>query len=151
MPQHHQSCVFSANKCMWLFPIPTKGGGSSWGGRGPTAAPACQAELLTALFMFQKLSWERQDIIQDADGVATQRLLPSSLENIGKSLLWKECKDAHRSEERWLRFPSGARWVSVGGRVYVFSATEQMIKYLRKKDKWLQSLFWVGPQAHITH
>lgn len=65
------------------------GGGTSWGGRRAAAAPACQAELLTALFMFQKLNGECQDIIQDADGVATQRLLPSSLENIGKFFVMK--------------------------------------------------------------
>lgn len=60
----------------------------------PAGAPACQPECITALFMFQKLTWWCQDIIQDADAVATQRLLPSSLENIWKSLLWKKRKDA---------------------------------------------------------
>lgn len=49
MSQHHQNCVFSANKCMWLFLIPTKGGGTSWRGRRPTAAPAYQAETSNSL------------------------------------------------------------------------------------------------------
>lgn len=106
--------------------------------------------LITALFMLQKLNWSCQDVLQDADGAATQRLLPSSLENIWMSLLWKECRDARpcTGRKRWLRFPSGAHWASVGGHVHVFSTTEEMIKGLMKKDKWLQLLFWVGLQAH---
>lgn len=115
---------------------------------GGEAAGSCQPILLKALFMFQKLKRSCQGAIQEADGAATHRLLPPSLENIlgafvvkGSQFPGNGRRGWGEGDKRWLRFPSGER-------VPLFS--EHIVddkRGLMNRNKWLQTLFWVGPAS----